>query len=93
MDVPVSAVDAPSVKVQESNKTSGIETRIRVPSPHHSLPKYEHYTVATLLSNDFNVRVQENIGQSRDKFRQQWRVFSKGLLSIIPPDSRLGLDG
>lgn len=55
VEVPASAADAPSMRVQESNKMSGTETRARVPSLHHSLPKYECYTVPTLLSDDLNL--------------------------------------
>jgi len=55
VDVPISAADAPSMRVQESNKMSGIETRARAPSSHHSLPKYKHHTVPTLMSDDFNL--------------------------------------
>lgn len=77
----VSAADAPSMRVQESNKTSDTETRTRVPSLHHPLPTCEHYTIATLLANDLDSRVQENVDCSRDKLRQQWRAFSNGLLS------------
>lgn len=81
MDVPVSPAGAPSMRVQEPNKTSETETRARVPSPHHSLPMYEHYTGATLLSDGFDSRVQGNVDWSRDELRQQWRAFSNRLLS------------
>ena len=55
MDVHVSAADTPSMSAQEASKTSGNETRTRVPSPHPALPKYGRHTVATLLSDNIDL--------------------------------------